>query len=152
MNIEGSFKVLGFFVVFVAFAAIYRRRDAIRHWIARLVGVLLVYVVAVYIAAQNGMPGVQPVIVGLVVAFAFIGLFPERKRSRYIPAAEKRKAIAGHARLTGKKFRKGKDELDHDIPFAEGGNNTADNLRVRSRKENRRNGAKSPWWDPFGRR
>jgi hypothetical protein len=151
MDFEGIAKVGGFIVLVVIFASIYRRRDDIKRRVRFALFTFAIYLVAIYLGVRYGLPGAQPVILGVLAALAATALFPQKKRSRYVPAAESRRVKALHALSTGRKFRKGRDELHHEVPFSKGGNTTADNLRVIDRKENRRLGAKSPWWDVFGR-
>lgn len=150
VNADGLIKAAGLFFVLIVIASVYRRRDEIRYRVSRFVAGVLIYLLTGYIAAQQGLKAPQAVGLAVLVTLAASAVFPKRKRSRYVRAAERRKVIAQHE-LSGKKFRKGKDELDHEIPVSRGGSSTADNLRVVSRKENRRKGAKSPWWDVFGR-
>lgn len=88
-------------------------------------------------------------LVGIVVAFLLFSLRPQRKRGT--KAEVRRRVIAKWTASTGKKFNPRSHEIDHIVPFAKGGSETEDNLRVIERKKNRAKGAKSPWWDLLGR-
>lgn len=55
----------------------------------------------------------------------------------------KRKVITDYERKTGKKYNSREVEIDQ-WAFSRGGSNTADNLRVISKAENRRKGKKKP--------
>lgn len=70
--------------------------------------------------------------------------------SRYIPARERRKAIARYE-LSGRKYNSRRHDIDHRVPFSRGGNSSADNLRVTDRHTNRSKKDRSPWWDVLGR-
>jgi hypothetical protein len=126
-----------------------RRREAIRAGIRRLVVVGLFYFLVVVVLAQSGWAGPQAVVAGVISAIGLNSLIP--RRSRYIPKSEYKKAIARYEAATGRRFNPHFQEIDHVIPFSKGGSNTADNLQVIGRRENRSKGASSPWWDLLGR-
>jgi hypothetical protein len=136
-------------VAFFLLVSIRRRREAIRHALRRAIVVEAVgFGVFLIVMQVGGTPlnaGLCAVVAALIVASRIRG------RSRHIPASERRLAKEEHKRLTGKNFRPGKDELDHEVPYANGGSHTADNLRVVEKRKNRSKGAKSPWWDLLGR-
>jgi hypothetical protein len=137
-------------ILFVLLLSLYRRREGIKHRLHRTIVGELAYVgVAAYLATQH-VPPIAAIAIGILAGFAVQELFVA-PRSRHIRASEKRKAIARHERKTGRKYDPKADEFDHEIAFARGGSGTADNLRIRTRAENRRKGKKSPWWDLLGR-
>ncbi len=137
-------------LLFLLFLSLYRRREGIRHFLRRaIIGEGAYLLLGFYLIKSGGQPipaiGIS-VLAGLAVEQLLVA-----PRSRHIPASEKRKAIAAYERKKGRKYNRKTDEFDHEIAFARGGSSTADNLRVRSRTENRRKGKKSPWWDLLGR-
>lgn len=137
--------------VYVVLLGLRRRREGIRHWVRGRVVALAAYIGTVALLVNNG---VQSPLVAVVIA-VLVGVAVERilvrRRSRHIPAAERRKAIATYERKTGRKFNRKTDELDHEIAFARLGSSTADNLRVIPRRANRSKGKKAVWWDLLGR-
>src|SRR3990167_8761835 len=148
MSLDWVVFAIGAGVVYSLLLGIRLRREAIRHQLSRLCILLAVYLgVAAYLTQVGWRP--HEAIGGGVLAGLFLGLFL-RKHSRYMPRAEKRKAIARFELRTGEKFNPRVHEIDHEIPFSTGGSSTADNLRVVTRRENRSKGARSPWWDLFG--
>jgi Na+/proline symporter len=138
-------------ILYLVLLGLYRRRQGIRHKLRGLVVALAGYIGTVILLVNNG---VQSPLVVVVIA-VLVGLAVERimirPRSRHIPAAERRKAIAVYERKTGRKFNPRNDELDHEIAFARLGNSTADNLKVIPRRANRSKGKKAVWWDLLGR-
>ena len=137
-------------IIYVVLLGLRRRRDGIRHWFKGHVVAIAAYIGTIVLLVNNG---VQSPFVVVVVA-VLVGLGVERilvrPRSRHIPAAERRRAVAAYERKTGRKFNPKADELDHEIAFARLGSSTADNLRVVSRRANRRKGKKAVWWDLLG--
>ena len=64
------------------------------------------------------------------------------KRSRYVQASVRRKVLARD--LKGVRYDSRKHHIDHIWPHARGGSNTSDNLRVISKKDNLKKGARKP--------
>ncbi len=137
-------------LLLLLFLSLYRRREGIRHFLRRAILAEAAYFLLALYLAQRGIPAVAAIVIGVLAAVTVAKMLVA-PRSRYIRASEKRKAIAAYELKTGRKYNRKTDELDHDIAFAKLGSSTADNLRVRSRTENRRKGKKSPWWDLLGR-
>jgi hypothetical protein len=130
-------------LLFLVLLSLYRRREGIRHFARRAIVAEAAYLVLTLYLANSGVQPVAAVGIGVLAALALERLLVA-PRGRHIRAAEKRKAIAGYERKTGRKYNPQKDELDHDVPFSKWGSSTADNLRIRPRRENRRKGNKSP--------
>ena len=160
MDIPEWLKTAVVVAVILSFVVgIQRRREAIRHrsrlFLARILFPFGMYMATAAYLVQAGRPqqgsdrgcGSS---VGLFMAFAD-KLVP-RRRSRHVRRAERRKAIARFERETGQKYNQRRHDIDHVVPFSRGGNNTADNLRVMPRSQNRSKGARSPWWDLLGGR
>ncbi|MGH7485578.1 MAG: HNH endonuclease domain-containing protein [bacterium] len=139
--------VAGF--LFLVFVCLDRRGEGIAFAMNRVVAFLIPYGIALYVLQPKHLPTVEWIFISAVAGVIVQGILMPRRRSRYIRATEKRKAIARYE-LTGKKYNPKKHDLDHDIPFSKGGSSTADNLRVRDRRVNRQKGNRSPWWDIFG--
>jgi hypothetical protein len=139
---------LAMFVVLFA-VSVWRRRQSIGRTIRNIVLVEAVYLGGAVILSRLGVPGIEAVLLGLILSLLVVIRLPARRR--YIPASERRRAIARHELKTGRKFDHLRQEIDHEVPFARGGGHSADNLQVMDRKANRGKGAKSPWWDVLGR-
>jgi hypothetical protein len=146
---EVLLALVGIPFVLLFAVGIRRRREGIRHKLRAILVLEIAYLSVAFVLVNVGVQPVAAILIGLLAAFALKGFL--RPRSRYIPARERRKAIARHELETGKKFNPRTHELDHVVPFSKGGSSTADNLRVTEKKSNRAKGAKSPWWDVLGR-
>jgi len=110
-------------------------------WIMKAVSWgVLVFVATQLVLRATHRPEAEVVVGGYVAAALAVALTP--RRSRYIPAAVKRRVIARD--LKGKKYNPRKHHIDHIWPFSKGGSSAPENLRVISRKENLRKGAKKP--------
>jgi len=95
------------------------------------------------------VPKGQAAVIGVIGGVLVVAV--SKPRGRRITAKDRRRAIARYELETGKKYNSRKHDLDHEIPFSRGGNNTAENLRVQTRGKNRSRGARrSAWWDVFG--
>jgi hypothetical protein len=136
-------------LLFLLLKSLYPRREHYRH---RTRGILLAegaYLLGVFLSVALGSRGFAPILWGLLAGLVVLIRIPTRRR--YVPASVKRKVIARWELENGKKYNSRTHEVHHIIPFARGGSNTEDNLRVIPRKENRSKGAKSPWWDLLAR-
>jgi hypothetical protein len=138
--------------VFIVPAAVVIARNVYgkRHWLAWRIGQVAVFVLA-YLALSVGLAMLLKPYglyrwwtqeVALVLAVSVVCV--EWTRSRWIPAAKRRKAVARWEARTGKHFDPDAYELDHIIPFAKGGWHTLDNLRVIRKKANRAKAHKEP--------
>ena len=118
----------------------------LRHLVAAgAVGALTLFVAEQVEAIRNVAP--------LISVMAALLVYATRpRRGRYTRASVKRQKIAEWQLRTGKKFNPRTHELDHIVPFSQGGSHTADNLEVVEKKRNRSKGARSEWWDLLGRR
>lgn len=138
-------------LVAIAVAVLYAlrlRREAIRHVLRSLAIISGVFILALAYGRSAEWGEEKSFIAAILAAVVVDGFM--RRRSRYIPRSERRKAIARFEAATGKRFNSRIHEFDHVVPFSKGGSGTADNLRVVRREENRSKGAKSPWWDLLG--
>lgn len=125
----------------VAFAFLWRRREAIEH-AARQIAVGFICAVIVFVLLWKG--GLSPV--AAYIGALVVGVLIRRaqpRRSRYISARAKRQAIARWERETGQTFNRRVHELDHILAHSQGGGNAEDNIQVLTRKKNRSKGAKS---------
>jgi len=128
---------------------IWRRRESIRFRLRIILVGEFAYLLITLCLVKIGWSTPQSVVCGCLAGGLVVAL--QRGRKRYIPRSERRKAIARFEYKTGHKYNPRIHDLDHTVPFAKGGSNTADNLRVVERDKNRAKGAKSPWWDLIGR-
>jgi hypothetical protein len=94
------------------------------------------------------LQGAASITAGIVALLLYLKR-PSRKRG--MRAETKRRVVAKWMASTGQKYNPRTHEIDHIVPFAKGGSDTADNLQVVEKKKNRSKGAKSPWWDMMGR-
>jgi hypothetical protein len=128
---------------------LYRRREGILYHLRRLIITEVTYVAVAAFLIQTGSQPVVAILAGVVGGFVVDRLFIPR-RSRYVRASERRKAIARHQAKSGERFDGRRHHLHHKVPFSKGGSNTADNLEVLQREKNLARGAKPPWWDVIG--
>jgi len=141
--------LVGVVVLCILFVSISRRRENFLHNLRSMVVSGVVGFGVYFWLGGVGWEPPEAFVAGLFAAVITDRVLPGR--SRYIPRRERRKAIADHEAETGERFNRRIHELDHQIPFSKGGSNTADNLRVVRRRENRAKGARSSWWDILGR-
>lgn len=139
-----------FALVYVILLGLRKRREGIRHALRRLIMLEASYlIVALYLAGAVYWNPAASIAAGVIVALAVDRFMP--RRSRYIPKTERRKVIQRFERQTGESYNPRRHDIGHIVAFKRGGSNTADNLKVECRRENRSKGAKSPWWDLIGR-
>ena len=127
----------------------WRRRQNFLYNLSHLVQAIVAAGVVYWIFLS--VPQLQPaaaVVSGIVGVLMY---FRRPSRKRRTRTEVRRRVIAKWVASTGKKFNPRTHEIDHIVPFAKGGGETEDNLRVIERKRNRSKGAKSPWWDLMGR-
>jgi uncharacterized membrane protein len=129
--------------------ALFRRRQALASQVRYLlqigVAAVLTFVIAAHFVDQP-----QPLYLALIAELVAGIYFRPGPRSRYVSRRDRRKVIARFER-SGERYDSKKHEIDHVIPHARGGGSSADNLKVITRERNRAKGARSPWWDVFGR-
>lgn len=135
-------------VGFALLLSISRRREYFVYKLKQILKMEAAYVIAAFVAVELGRRQLEPILWGLLAGFlVFIRTKPQ---SRHIPASVRRKKEAEFVLKTGKKFDRKKYELDHEVPWADGGGHHESNIRVVEKKRNRSKGAKSPWWDLLG--
>ncbi|HYD16615.1 MAG TPA: HNH endonuclease signature motif containing protein [Candidatus Nanoarchaeia archaeon] len=134
--------------VVMILTGIRRRRDAINHNLNTLVLAAAVGLIVAGVAQVNRVANDGAILLGGIAAC--VVAITAKPRSRHIPKRTRRQVIAAWERETGETYNRRKHELDHDVPFSRGGSHTEDNLRVRTKRVNRKKGAKSPWWDLLG--
>ncbi len=137
-------------VVLILLVNLRARREHLRHELSRLLRSAAVAAIAYGIAIYAQAP--PSTALAVTALFGAIAFTTWPKRSRYPRAAARRRTIAKWELETGKKFNPRRHEVDHTIPFAQGGSNTEDNLQVVEKSVNRSKGARSPFWDLLGRR
>jgi hypothetical protein len=133
------------FAGIIAFAFLFRRREAIAH---ALCGTLIAFACAIVVFLFLWKEGLSPMaayisalVVGVLIRRA------EPRRSRYVSAKSKRQTIAKFERETGETFNRRIHEIDHKLAHSRGGGNAEDNLQVLTRKKNRSKGARARWKD-----
>lgn len=141
---------LGVFVLlFFLLRSAYPRRQYYRFKAREIIAMESAYLIGVAVSAGLGARNFEPILWGLLLGLVVYIRLP--RRSRHVPAAVRRRAVARYEMETGKKFNSRTHEVDHVVPFRRGGSHTFDNLRVIEKSKNRSKGAKSPWWDVLGR-
>lgn len=136
--------------VFALLLSISRRREYYAYKLKRIFRAEAAYfLVAIGANRLAHRPGPESLLWGILAGFViYMRVKPE---SRHIPASVRRKKEAEFVLKTGKKFDRKKYELDHEVPFSDGGGHHEANIRVVAKGKNRSKGAKSPWWDLLGR-
>jgi fatty acid desaturase len=124
----------------VAFAFMYRRREAIAHTVRQVTVAVVCAFIAFLLLWKGGLSPLAAYIAALVVVVLIRRAQP--LRSRYISARTKRQAIAKWEKETGQTFNRRLHELDHLLAHSRGGGNAEDNIQVLTRKQNRSKGAR----------
>jgi hypothetical protein len=130
---------------FVAFAFLYRRREALAHAVRGTIRALIIAGIAYVLLWKGGLSPLAAYMVAIVIGVLIRRAEP--RRSRYISTRAKRQAIAKWEKETGQTFNRRVHELDHVLPHSRGGGNSEDNIQVLTRKQNRSKGAKRRWRD-----
>jgi len=131
------------FAGIVAFAFLFRRREAIAHAIRGTLIASACAVAAFLLLWKGGLTPLAAYISALVVGVLIRRAEP--RRSRHVSASAKRQAIAKFEKETGKTFNKRIHEFDHVLAHSRGGGNADDNIQVLTKKKNRSKGAKVRW-------
>ncbi len=142
------YAMITLFVV-LALLALYRRRELLRLKLRQGFIMCSCAVLAFYAAKQFTADNVRAGLFALLVEL-IVGFWTRPRRSRYIPRSERRKVIARFER-SGRRYDSRRHHIDHIIPYAKGGSNRADNLRVLDGEKNLAKSDRSPWWDVFSR-
>ncbi len=141
--------LVAIFVLVLLAVSIRRRRENFLHNLRVLMVSGLAGLLTYTLANGAGWNQNQAAVTAFLVAALALLLAP--RRSRRIPAHVKRRVISRWQAETGMKYNSRRWEIDHIVPFSQGGSNTEDNLRVISKKRNRSKGGKPPNWDLLGR-
>lgn len=120
-------------------------REGLRWKLQCIARALIGYTVAVWLMLVTGQQVPIVLIVGVMAAVLAGNSVP--RRSRGVPARIRRSVIAAWEAETGKTFDSREYEIDHVVPFSRGGSHTEDNLRIISRRSNRRKGRRLPTSD-----
>ena len=87
----------------------------------------------------------------IIFIMVVLVLFTGKRRTRHIPAKSKHLAKAKYIqefyndpKNEGKRMRMKDLEHDHEFPFSKGGGHDPENIRLITRKENRKKGSKRP--------
>jgi hypothetical protein len=120
-----------------------RKREVIRFKMRRAAVYVACVLVGVGVIPSHGYSKQDAALFSMFVGLsaAFILIRPPRN-DRRIPQKVRRAVIARD--LKGERFDPNLHDVDHIVPFSKGGDHSEANLRVLSRSENRRRGAKMP--------
>jgi hypothetical protein len=150
-------KIVTFAFAVVVAVVLGRNSWGKRHWLGWHVSRFIVFFIGVlalgFLAHVIGLRGWWIFYAAVAIASPLHTAW-QWNRSRWIPAATRRRVIEKWERKTGKTFDSTIYELDHKIPFAKGGWHTLDNLRVVKRNVNRKKGYQEPGlgdWLPIWR-
>jgi len=142
---DDQLRVVYVIAAFVAFAFLYRRKEAIQHAVRQVATAFICAVIAFFALWKLGLQPLVAYIVALVIGVLIRRAQP--RRPRYVSARTKRQAIANWEKETGQTFNRRIHELDHILAHSRGGGNSGDNIQVLTRKKNRSKGARSRWRD-----
>jgi hypothetical protein len=132
---------VGVLVVVYVVRCVYAAREGIGWTLVAVLRGLAGYFLAALVLAALGQPREQIVLGGYLGAG--LAVASTKRRSRYIRKSVKRNVIAKHL-AKGSTYDPHEHQIDHTFPFAKGGSNTEDNLRVIPKKKNLKKGAKLP--------
>jgi hypothetical protein len=122
-----------------------RKKNHLAFRVRRVVVCLSSYLGGIFILMKLGYKPVEAIafsfVLGVAAGFFFVRL-PVRNRT--IPAHIKRAVL--HRDLKGERFDSKIHHIDHIVPFSKGGDHSVANLRVISKTENLRRGARMPRW------
>ncbi len=125
-----------------------RKREVIRYMLRRVAVYVACILIGIAVIPSHGYSTQDAEIFSMFVGLsaAFILIRPPRT-DRRIPGKVRRAVIARD--LKGERFDPKLHDIDHIVPFSKGGDHSEENLRVISRSENRRRGAKMPKFRDF---
>lgn len=145
LNLSVLLEAVGFAGLLLAgvyiLLALNAMREGIRWFLKQAITILALYFILLAFLPAAGCPRPYQAPLAVMTA-ALIGLTTGKKRSRHIPAKVRRRVIERD--LKGEQFDPEIHHVDHVWPFAKGGSNTTDNLRVVRKKDNLRKGSKLP--------
>jgi len=145
-SVDWVILIVGFLVCSYWLRALRLAREGARLFLRNLAQAVLVFCAGMLlleaVRLQTHLQQSQEQVIAGIVALIFFGNWQGKKRSRYIPKSVRRAVIARD--LKGEEFDPEKHHIDHVWPFARGGSNTSDNLRVIEKKRNLQKGAKRP--------
>jgi len=120
-----------------------RKKDNLRFRAHRVAVALGCYLGGFVVLTKLGYKPIEALAFGFVLGIA-AGFYLVRPpvRTRVIPADVKRAVIARD--LKGARFNPKIHHIDHIVPYSKGGDNSLSNLRVISKTENLRRGARMP--------
>lgn len=135
--------LIGAVPVYYLFQIGRRKKEIIRFKVKRAAMGLLGYVFGIFIAIKTGHAGVDSVIFGFVLGIAVGFLIVSRpKKTRRIPKHIKRAVIRRD--LGDVPYDSKIHHIHHEVPFAKDGDTSVVNLKVISKEENLKRGARMP--------
>ena len=144
-----NLKLIGFAILAVMLGlSLYRRREALLLSARRLS-----FAIIVFWFASNGKWWQENTFLSMLIGFAVATIADTlffAPRSRNIQQDARDEIIRKFEARSGQKYDPSLHDVDHVVPFARGGVNSMDNLRVTERRTNRSKRAKTPWWDVLG--
>jgi len=120
-----------------------RKKGRVKYKLRRIAVALACYFAGIFILVKMGYSQFEAIAFGFVLAIAAGFLFVRPpSRSRVIPKHIRRIVIERD--LKGMPFDSNIHQIDHIVPYSKGGDHSLSNLRVISKTENLRRGARMP--------
>jgi hypothetical protein len=117
-------------------------REGARRWLQNFAIAVLIFVACRLVLTRTPMRGDYAFFISIFLPLTVFYRRASTKRSRHIRKSVKRAVVARD--LKGEEYDPAKHHIDHVWPFSKGGSHTADNLRVISKEQNLKKGAKRP--------
>jgi hypothetical protein len=119
-----------------------RKRERVKYKLKMIFVAETAFILTAIAFLRAGLSPLTSLIVAVLVGLGVASFIKPPTRTRRIPPHIKRAVIARG--MKGERFVPGIHHIHHIVPFSRGGDNSIENLRVISKHENLRRGAKMP--------